>query len=122
MLVLTFAVAGAGNCVELEGMPYVFARTRVASLVMPVKCAHRGGPLHLAEFIGSDTRLTCPWHGRRVSVTRLLAQSPPAVRRGNTVTAVFRVPAGTRHTIRHLPLSAALSAPRPRPGGAGSGR
>ena len=53
MLVLTFAVEGVGNCAEVGGIPYVFARTTLGSFVFPAQCGHRGGPLHLAMLDGS---------------------------------------------------------------------
>lgn len=105
MLVLTFTVEGAGNCVEVAGMPYVYARTPRGSFVLPARCAHRGGPLHLATLDEAGDRLVCPWHEGRTSTTRLIRRGIPAVRRGNTVTAVFPVPADTDATTSHRPVS-----------------
>jgi nitrite reductase (NADH) small subunit len=109
MLVLTFAAAGAGNCAEVDGVPYVFARTKLGSFVMSARCPHRGGPLHLGEFEDGGGRLVCPWHGRRASVTRMIKASVPAVRRGNTVTVVFPCAADASHAITYRPLSVALT-------------
>jgi len=109
MLVLTFAATGTGNCAEVDGVPYVFARTRLGSFVMPAKCPHRGGPLHLAEFEGGGGRLVCPWHGGCASVARMIKTAVPAVRRGNAVTAVFPCGVDATHVITYRPLSRALS-------------
>jgi nitrite reductase (NADH) small subunit len=109
MLVLTFrADGGAGNCAVVEGEPYVFARTGQGSFVLRAQCPHRGGPMHLAEAAEGGARLVCPWHGRTASVERMIRSGLPAVRSGNTVTAVFGVPAGADHAVGYRPLSADL--------------
>ncbi|MFC4584816.1 Rieske (2Fe-2S) protein [Sphaerisporangium corydalis] len=105
MLVLTFAAEGAGNCVEVGSVPYVYARTARGAFVLPARCSHRGGPLHLADLDKAGVRLVCPWHGAGISATRLIKKGIPAVRWGNTVTAVFPVPADTETSTGHLPLS-----------------
>ncbi len=112
MLVLTFAASGKGNCAEVEGMPYVFARTRLGSFVMPALCSHRGGPLHLGEFNAGGSALVCPWHGGRTSIAKLIRTAVPAVRTEETVTAVFPDPVDARYVITHRPLSAALTCER----------
>ncbi len=109
MLVLTFSTDGVGNCVEVADRPYVFARTGLGSFVMPARCPHRGGPLHLGGLT-DDGRLVCPWHGRATSVRRMIRTGVPAVRRGTTVTAVFPDEDGTEHRTTHRPLSADLVA------------
>lgn len=130
MLVVTFSVAGAGNCVDVAGTPYVYARTgrdgsdgsdNSDGFVMGARCPHRGGPLHLASVSEDGARLVCPWHGGRVSPARLRRQVP-AVRRGDMVTAVFAVPADTETSVRHVPVSDDLCAAPPvrvRDGGRG---
>jgi hypothetical protein len=105
MLVLSFSVEGAGNCVEVGDVPYVYARTARGSFILPARCPHRGGPLHLATLEGPAARAICPWHGRATSTTRLLSKGIPAVRWGNTVTAVFPVPADTAVTRSYRPMS-----------------
>ncbi|SRR6266571_6390253 len=112
MFVLTFAAAGRGNCAEIEGVPYVFARTSLGSFVMPARCAHRGGPLHLGDLDERGTRLVCPWHGGHTSVARMIKTAVPAVRTGNTVTAVFPDPADSGRAVTYRPLSAALTGGR----------
>ncbi|WP_329008753.1 Rieske 2Fe-2S domain-containing protein [Micromonospora rifamycinica] len=114
MPVLTFAAEGAGNCVTVRDAPYVFARTTKGSFVLPARCAHRGGPLHLATFDGG-TRLICPWHGRATSVTRAVRTGIPAVRRGRIVTAVFSGTVDPEHAVGYRPMSPCLTAGRPRP-------
>ncbi len=108
MLVVSFAVEGTGNCVEVGDVPYVYARTAKGSFVMPAQCSHRGGPLHLATVEGPSGRAVCPWHGRATSTTRFLKKGIPAVRHGNTVTAVFPVAADTKTSTSHRPMSADL--------------
>jgi hypothetical protein len=105
MLVLTFAVEGTGNCVDVGGTPYVYARTPRGSFVLPARCAHRGGPLHLATLNDQGTQLICPWHEQATATTRLIRKGIPAVRKGNTVTAVFPVLADTKTTTSHRPIS-----------------
>jgi nitrite reductase/ring-hydroxylating ferredoxin subunit len=110
MLVLTFAVDGAGNCVEVAEWPYVFARTGLGSFVLRARCPHRGGPLHLGALDRDGNRLICPWHGRANSVTRLARTGVPAVRRGNRVTAVFPDDGPVAHAVGYRPVSADLRA------------
>ena len=112
MLVLSFAVEGTGNCVEVDGMPYVYARTARGSFVLPARCAHRGGPLHLAALDDAGGRMVCPWHEQVTSATRLIKRGMPAVRRGNKVTAVFPVAGDTAASTSHRPLSPDLCGPR----------
>jgi hypothetical protein len=104
MPVLNFAAEGAGNCVEVAGVPYVYARTAKGSFVLPAQCPHRGGPLHLATLDDAG-RAVCPWHGGVTSTTRLTKKGVPAVRRGNLVTAVFPEPADTETAIGYRPMS-----------------
>ncbi|MFI9200068.1 Rieske 2Fe-2S domain-containing protein [Streptomyces sp. NPDC053048] len=104
MPVVTFSVAGPGNCVEVAGTPFVYARTPEGSFVMPATCPHRGGPLHLAGVTPQRNRLVCPWHERKVSLSRL-RQEVPAVRSGDRVTAVITGPAEAEITWQHKPLS-----------------
>lgn len=110
MLVVTFAIDGVGNCVEVAGEPYVYARTKLGEFVLGAKCPHRGGPLHLAQVDGGRARLVCPWHEKGTSITKWLRSGIPAVRKGNSVTAVFPLPADTEHVIAHRPLSPGLRA------------
>lgn len=108
MPVVTFAAEGAGNCVVLPDSPYVFARTVKGSFVLPARCPHRGGPLHLAAFDGGS-RLICPWHERATSVTRAARAGIPAVRRGRVVTAVFPGSPDIEYTVEYRPMSRTLS-------------
>ncbi|MEV4741117.1 Rieske 2Fe-2S domain-containing protein [Streptomyces sp. NPDC049555] len=108
MPVVTFSAMGRENCVEVAGVPYVYARTAQGAFVMPATCPHRGGPLHLAGITPEGNRLVCPWHERKVSLGRLRKEIP-AVRRGDLVTAVIPGPADARTILRHRPLSADLA-------------
>ena len=109
MPVVTFAVEGRENCVTAGAESYMYARTAHGSFVLPVRCPHRGGPLNLAAFEPGRTRLLCPWHGRATSVTKAIKAGIPAVRRGNTVTAVFADTTPVSYPLEHRPVSKPLS-------------
>jgi nitrite reductase/ring-hydroxylating ferredoxin subunit len=109
VLVVSFSTVGRHNCVVVEGEPFVFARSRLGAFVLPARCRHRGGPLHLAALERDRPRLICPWHERRSSVARCLSSGIPAVRRTSTVTAVLPYAAGTPYKLGHRPLSADLA-------------
>ncbi|MFD9815721.1 Rieske 2Fe-2S domain-containing protein [Streptomyces sp. NPDC059080] len=108
MLVLTFAATGRGNCVEVDGTPYVYVRTASGSFVMRADCPHRGGPLHLAAEGPEGKSLICPWHERRTATVRM-RQRIPAVRTGRTVRAVLPHPPQAEVSHQHRPLSPALA-------------
>ena len=119
MSVVSFPVAGRGNCVVVAGTAYVYATVAGRGFVMSAGCPHRGGPLHLADVTPDASRLICPWHERKTSAARLRA-AIPAVRTGDRVTAVFldqRPARGRAATAplcgetgrEHRPLSPALS-------------
>jgi nitrite reductase (NADH) small subunit len=110
--VVTFATEGSGNCVRIRDSAFIYARTEHGEFVMPARCPHRGGPLHLATFEAGGSRLVCPWHERATSVSRHLKGGIPAVRRGAVVTAVFPGSADAPYSVEHAPLSADLSRSR----------
>lgn len=105
MLVVSFAASGRDNCVHAGGTPYVYARTGRTAFVLPARCPHRGGPLHLATVDQSGTRLVCPWHCGSKSLTRLVGAGIPAVRTGNRVVAVLPHDPDAEHRLEHRPLS-----------------
>lgn len=105
MPVVTFAATGAGNCVVVDGAPFVYARTRLGECVMSALCPHRGGPLHLASLDDQRQQLICPWHGSRIRLSWALRRAVPAVRRGNVVTAVFPHSADLSEPAEYRPLS-----------------
>jgi hypothetical protein len=98
-------MAGLGNCVVIDDQPFVYASTRLGAFVLPARCRHRGGPLHLGRLESREQRLVCPWHERRSSVARCLRAGIPSVRHGGRVTAVFPYAAGTSYSLQHRPLS-----------------
>jgi nitrite reductase (NADH) small subunit len=116
MLAVRFSAAGPGNCVEAAGVAYVYARTARGSFVMPAACPHRGGPLHLATLTEEGDRLVCPWHSGKIPLARLRRQIP-AVRSGNTVTAILPAPPDAGTELSYRPMSAALTADPTRPDG-----
>lgn len=105
MHVVKIAALGRGNCAELDRIPYVYARTEFGEFVLPARCSHRGGPLHLARVEADRYRLVCPWHGRATSARRAVRRGLPAVRRGNAVSIVFPGDAAHECTIGYRPLS-----------------
>ncbi|MFG2910290.1 MULTISPECIES: Rieske 2Fe-2S domain-containing protein [unclassified Kitasatospora] len=109
MPVVTFKAGGADNCARVAGLPYVYIRTEAGGSVLPASCPHRGGPLNLGTPDPTGRRLVCPWHERGSSLSRLRRQVP-AVRSGDTVTAVLPGPADAAAELCHLPLSPALAA------------
>lgn len=109
MPVVSFSVAGNGNCAVIAGVPYVYVTVRGAGFVLRARCPHRGGPLHLATLTANGARLVCPWHGGTVSVARQRGEIP-AVRAGDRVTAVFRdVPEHGDASLEYRPLSQDLA-------------
>lgn len=108
MFVVKIAASGLGNCVEVAQAPYVYASAEFGSFVLPARCPHRGGPLHLATVEEGKSRLICPWHGRATSVTKAVRKGLPAVRRGNLVSVIFPGEPADRGDITHRPLSPAL--------------
>jgi nitrite reductase (NADH) small subunit len=108
VLVVSFSARGRQNCVEAAAGAFVYARTDRGSFMLPAACPHRGGPLHLGELDAGGGRLVCPWHGRATSITRWQRRGIPAVRRGNTVTAVCPSARDVRYRRSHRPLSADL--------------
>jgi nitrite reductase (NADH) small subunit len=105
MHVVKIAATGRGNCAELDGVPYVYASTEVGDFVLPARCPHRGGPLHLAKLEAESYRLICPWHG---AARRLARHGLPAVRRGDRVCIVFPGEPPEQCTVGYRPLSADL--------------
>ena len=53
------------------------------------RCPHRGGPLSLGRLTPDGRRLTCPWHGTRVSVAALRRASMPMMRCGDEAVVVL---------------------------------
>jgi nitrite reductase (NADH) small subunit len=109
--VVTLRATGAGNCVEVAGERYVFARSDLGSFLLRANCPHRGGPLHLATLAPDAPRLVCPWHNRATSVSRALRAGIPAVRRGDVVTAVFDVADTAEVELGHVPVCDQLARP-----------
>jgi nitrite reductase/ring-hydroxylating ferredoxin subunit len=53
------------------------------------KCAHRGGPIHLAKICFNSKSLICPWHGARVTTQALNRQALPMCWREHEMTVVL---------------------------------
>lgn len=113
MLVVSFSAEGAGNCVVVDGVAYVYARTARGAFLIPAQCPHRGGPLHLASVESGGARLVCPWHGRAQPLPSQAAAGVAFVRSGELVTAVFARAADTPWTREHRALSRDLTCVAP---------
>jgi len=53
------------------------------------RCPHRGGPLSLGRLTPDGRRLTCPWHGTRLTTSALRRTALPMVRSGDHAVIVF---------------------------------
>lgn len=98
------------NAVEVGEELFMFLDDEDAGLV-PARCPHRGGPLHVAtvEEGGKGAALVCPWHESRIPLRALQARAVATVQSGSAVRAVIDAPAGARINVRHLPVRIAAS-------------
>ncbi|MFO0562393.1 MAG: Rieske 2Fe-2S domain-containing protein [Polyangiales bacterium] len=94
------------NALEVGGELYVFLSERDPALV-PARCPHRGGPLHVArvEDGAKGPALVCPWHESKVPVRALRARALATVQVGDQVRAVVEAPADAPVYVRHVPVS-----------------
>lgn len=69
-------------CLVLDGVLHL----------LPSRCPHRGGPLHLGRV--EQGRLTCPWHGTSFRLGRMCADGVPTVRTGDRLVAYVPAAAG----------------------------
>jgi hypothetical protein len=113
MLVVNFSAKGDGNCVVVEGRPFVLARTGKGSFLVRASCPHRGGPLHLADLDATGDTLVCPWHENGYPFTRSRESVIPVVRSANRVTAVFPGKSAASYTREYRPMSRCLSGQDP---------
>ena len=76
------------------------------AVLVPARCPHRGGPLHLAavEMGAQGTLLVCPWHGTSVPLRALVRRAVATVQFGDHVRAVIDAPAGAEIVARLIPL------------------
>lgn len=83
----------AHNTVHVGDSTYFcYVRDGVLHL-LPSRCPHRGGPLHLGRV--ESGRLSCPWHGTTFRTDRMCARGVPAVRTGDRLVAYVPVPDGS---------------------------
>lgn len=94
------------NALEVGDELYVFLSERDPALV-PARCPHRGGPLHVAtvEDTGKGPALVCPWHESKVPVRALRARALATVQVGDQVRAVVEAPVEVPVYARHVPVS-----------------
>lgn len=79
-------------CLELDGVLHL----------LPSRCPHRGGPLHLGRV--ERGWLTCPWHGTRFRLGRMCATGVPAVRTGDLLVAYVPAEAGSEDLSTPVPV------------------
>jgi nitrite reductase/ring-hydroxylating ferredoxin subunit len=93
------------NGVEVGEELYLFLDPHAPELV-PTRCPHRGGPLHLATL--ADSRkgmlLICPWHQSAVPMRALQRRAVATVQSGTKVRAVFELPVSARAVVRQVPV------------------
>lgn len=78
------------NFVQVDDRGYfLLSHPKQGEVLVPNRCPHRGGPLHLSQWEPGQERLTCPWHGASVSCRNLLEHSVPFVRAGGKAVAVL---------------------------------
>ena len=53
------------------------------------RCPHRGGPLSLARLTPDGRRLTCPWHGTKVTTAAVRRTAVPMIRTGDEAVIVL---------------------------------
>ena len=93
------------NALEVGEDLYMFLDAGDPALV-PARCPHRGGPLHLAAVTqgAQGTVLVCPWHGTQIPLRALKRRAVATVQSGNRVRAVIDAPGGAEVIARHIPL------------------
>jgi hypothetical protein len=80
----------AANYIELEDQCFmVLDDADHGRHVVPGKCAHRGGPLHLGHVDEKARSIICPWHQGKTNIARLVESALPAVSVPGRVTVVL---------------------------------
>lgn len=88
------------NYICLDGEPYfVFKLPGGRMAVLPDRCPHRGGPLHLGTSDCKKYTLTCPWHETVFLQRALMRKAIPAVTLGRRITALFPVAATAKAVL-----------------------
>ncbi|WP_437963756.1 Rieske 2Fe-2S domain-containing protein [Sorangium sp. So ce260] len=102
------------NYIAGDAADYFLLRTGSQTLMVPDRCPHRGGPLHLAQREGQA--LVCPWHEGRVPLHALRRRSLALIRRGSRVAVILDEPpaCAPRLMRRSLIADADLRGPRRR--------
>ncbi|HEX2692401.1 MAG TPA: Rieske 2Fe-2S domain-containing protein [Kofleriaceae bacterium] len=96
------------NALEVGEDLYLFLEAS-DSVLVPARCPHRGGPLHLAtmEHGAQGAVLVCPWHGTNVPLRALVRRAVATVQSGDRVRAVLDAPGGAEIVARHIPVHVA---------------
>jgi hypothetical protein len=106
MAVLTFDPSRV-NFIEVEGGGGWFLTVLGdgAAHLLPTRCPHRGGPLHLGTIDPKGEAVLCPWHDNPVRVRWLQKNALPLIRRrGGLWTAVVPDSAGDPRAVRRAVL------------------
>ena len=95
MVVITFDPC-AHNFVRVGDDYYFLMRLPDGSPVMlPDRCQHRGGPLHLGDWDEERGCLVCPWHQTRYTEKSVRKRAIPMVYGEARATIVLDVPPDT---------------------------
>ncbi|OCH38078.1 Rieske 2Fe-2S domain-containing protein [Aliivibrio fischeri] len=70
--------------------------------VVPSKCPHRGGPLHLGKQCKVTGASICPWHDNRVGLHCVKKQALSLVKSGDDISIVL--PDGVYHSWNEAPI------------------
>lgn len=76
------------NYVAVEERTYFLKRHAYSTQLLPTKCPHRGGPLHMGEVTGDGQSVICPWHDNAYRVCNLEKSALPTVRVRNRISTV----------------------------------
>lgn len=90
MAVTRLCLAGNNAFTSDRGDFVVLHSPAAGTMVLPVVCRHRGGPLNLATF--NAQAAVCPWHGNQTRCPSPRSRRSPfvLVRTGRMVTLIGR--------------------------------
>jgi nitrite reductase (NADH) small subunit len=77
------------NWLSIGDRDYFVLSTMGKQTLLPDRCPHRGGPLHLGTWDSCRNGIICPWHQSFVSLRMLMREAPAAVRTRRQLTVVM---------------------------------